>query len=120
MRGMIILQGDEEGKNIFIDELNGKFLLYVWKDTHMFKDELINTIIYPNIYHEKRIDIFDNVNCEMTKYLQDYYPFHIVKILPLSWTHKIVDNYCNGKFLLSCKSDSFGTDVMEVLRLVSI
>jgi hypothetical protein len=120
MRGLIILQGDEEGKKKFIEEINGRFLLYYWENTCEFKDELIDSILHPSAPDENYFNIFDNVDCETTKYLQDYYPFYIVKILPLSWKHKIVDNYCDGKFLLSCESDSFESDMNEVLRLISI
>ncbi|MEI7907801.1 MAG: tRNA pseudouridine synthase A, partial [Bacteroidota bacterium] len=48
--------------------------------------DLIELAMQSAKYYENHNIILTNVDCETTKYLQDYYPFYIVKILPLSWT----------------------------------
>ena len=119
MRGMIILQGDEEGKDIFMDVFYKKNVALVFGQ-RLFNEEdsVIDEALSSRYFQSDYFLIATGIDCKTTQYLQDYYPFYVVKIIPLAY--KIVSNYKNGRFLLGCKSDSFESDVNEVLRLVSI
>lgn len=118
MKGMIILQGDEEGKKLFMDVFYKRNKCLILKNESFncpdfIIEQTINSECFPDYFF-----ISTGIDCETTKYLQDYYPFYIVKVFP--YAYKIVNNYKDGKFLLGCKSDSFESDVNKVLRLVSI
>jgi len=120
MKGMIILQGDEEGKNIFIEKsmnmIDGDIEIYEGTNVFRFID---NVDEYIHGFFDNKFVIFKSSDCETTKYLQDYYPFYVIKV-ESNMLNKAENNFRNGKFLLGCKSDSFDSDMNEVLRLVSI
>ena len=122
MSGMIILQGDEDGKKTFIKEVEKKDKIFRFKigEVSKWKNiefEYFDVDLSKGFFRDYHL-VLDNVDCENIKFLQDYHPFYIVKVNYLGG--KVDNNYKDGKFILGCKSDSFESDVCEVLRLISI
>lgn len=123
MRGMIILQGDEEGQYLFMEKLNkikkSKNLIFYGKIINEFSDLLLNELIEATEEYVGFNIVAKGLDCKTTKYLQDYHSFYVVKVNSCM-CNNVENNYRDGKFLLGCKSDSFESDIDEVLRLISI